>query len=78
MKLNHLDRITVDQGICHGKLCIRGMRWPAVVLLGELGAGMTYEEVLEDLPELEREDICAAINYALLDLSERKEIKMNS
>lgn len=67
--MNYLERITIDPEICHGKPCIRGMRWPVIVLLDLLGSGMTYEEVLEDHPELEMEDIYAAINYAVLNLS---------
>ena len=67
--MNHLDRITIDPQICHGKPCIRGMRWPVVVLLDLLGSGMSYNQILEDHPELEIEDIYAAINYALLNLS---------
>ena len=69
MSLNYLDRITIDPEICHGKPCIRGMRWPVVVLLDLLGSEMTYEEILADHPELEVEDIYAAINYAVLTLS---------
>lgn len=67
--MNYLDRITIDPNICHGKPCIRGMRWPVVVLLDLLGSKMTYDEILEDHPELEIEDIYAAINYAVLTLS---------
>lgn len=67
--MTYLDRITIDPNICHGKPCIRGMRWPVVVLLDLLGSKMTYEEILEDHPELEIEDIYAAINYAVLSLS---------
>lgn len=69
MSLKYLDRITIDPEICHGKPCLRGMRWPVVVLLDLLGSKMTYEEILEDRPELEKEDIYAAINYAVLTLS---------
>lgn len=67
--MNYVDRITVDPEICHGKPCIRGMRWPVVVLLDLLGSKMTYDEILEDHPELEIEDIYAALNYAVLLLS---------
>lgn len=69
MNLKYLERITIDPEICHGKPCIRGMRWPVVVLLDLLGSEMTYNEILEDHPELEIEDIYAAINYAVLSLS---------
>lgn len=64
--MNYLERITIDPEICHGKPCIRGIRWPVVVLLDLLGSGMSYDEILRDHPELEKEDIYAAINYAVL------------
>jgi uncharacterized protein (DUF433 family) len=69
MNLKYIERVTIDPDICHGKPCIRGMRWPVVVVLDLLGSEMTYEEILEDHPELEIEDIYAAINYAVLSLS---------
>jgi len=58
-----LKRITIDQEICHGKPCIRGMRWPVEVIIDMLGSGMTNEEILEDHPELEKEDILACLNF---------------
>lgn len=67
--MNYLDRITINPEICHGKPCIRGMRWPVVVILGLLEGGMNFEEILEDHPELEREDIYAALQYARLSVS---------
>ena len=67
--MKNLERITINPQICHGKPCIRGMRWPVVVLLDLLGSGMSYDEILEDHPELEKEDIYAAINYATLYLN---------
>ncbi|MGF1532114.1 MAG: DUF433 domain-containing protein [Bernardetiaceae bacterium] len=59
-----LNRITRDPNICHGKACIRGMRWPVEVILDMLSSGMTFEEVLEDHPELTREDLLASLAYA--------------
>jgi uncharacterized protein (DUF433 family) len=64
--MSHLERITINPEICHGKPCIRGMRWPVEIILDLLSSGMTTEEVLEDHPELEREDILASLNYAKL------------
>lgn len=64
-----IDRITIDPEICHGKPCIRNMRWPVEVIIDRLGSGMTYEEILEDHPELEKEDILACLNFAKLYLS---------
>ncbi|MPR32661.1 DUF433 domain-containing protein [Salmonirosea aquatica] len=62
--MNLLTRITIDPLICHGKPCIRGMRWPVEVILDMLGADMTFEEILEDHPELERDDILACLQFA--------------
>lgn len=67
--MNYLERITMDPEICHGKPCIRGMRWPVEVILDLLGSEMTIPEILEDHPELEKEDILAALNYARLLVS---------
>ena len=67
MKL--LDRITTNSQICHGKPCVRGMRWPVEVVIDMLGSGMRIEEMLEDHPELEKEDILACLQYAKLSLS---------
>lgn len=54
-----LERITLNPEICHGKPCVRGMRWPVEVILDLMGSGMTQEEILEDHPELEKEEILA-------------------
>ena len=61
--MNYLERISIDPKICHGKPCIRGMRWPAEVILDMLGSGMSSEEIMEDHPELEKEDILASLNF---------------
>jgi len=67
--MNYLERITVNPTICFGKPCIRGMRWPVTVILDMLGAEMTIPEILEDHPELEKQDILAALQYAKLTSS---------
>jgi uncharacterized protein (DUF433 family) len=67
--MNGIDRITIDPNICHGKPCIRGMRWPVEVLLDLIASEMSWDEILEDHPELEREDILACLNYAKLLVS---------
>lgn len=64
-----LKIITIDPETCHGKPCIRGMRWPVEIILDLLGSEMTIEEILEDHPELKKEDILAAITYAKLLVS---------
>ena len=65
----HLERITVNPEICHGKPCIRSMRWPVEVILDLLGSEMTIPEILEDHKELEKEDIFACLNYVKLLIS---------
>jgi uncharacterized protein (DUF433 family) len=57
-------RITIDPEICHGKPCIRGLRYPVEMILELLTAGMTREEILADYEDLEQEDILAALAYA--------------
>ncbi len=69
--MNQLGRITIDKDICHGKPCIRGMRWPVEGIIDMLGSGMSFEDILEDHPELEKEDIFACLNFAKLYLSGR-------
>lgn len=59
-----LERITFDPEVKGGKACIRGMRITVSLILNLLANGMTREEILEDYPYLEPEDIQAALNYA--------------
>ena len=59
-----LQRITIDWNICHGKPCIRGLRYPVEMILELLSSGMTTEEILEDYDDLERDDIFATLAYA--------------
>src|SRR6266571_4544603 len=56
---NLLSRITVDPNICHGKPCVRGLRYPVEFLLELLSGGMTLEQVLADYPDLEADDLRA-------------------
>jgi len=64
-----LTRITHDAGICQGKPCIRHMRWPVEVILDLVASGVTMEAIMADHPEVEREDILAALHYARLRVS---------
>jgi len=49
-----IDRITMDPAICHGKPCVRGLRYPVEVVLQWLAAGMTAQEILQDYPDSRR------------------------
>lgn len=59
-----LDRITMDPDICHGKPCVRGLRYPVDLILELLSSGMTHEEILADYNDLEPDDILAVLAYA--------------
>ncbi len=56
-----LARITIDQAICHGKPCIRGLRYPVETMLELLISGMTIDEILVDYEDLERDDLLAVL-----------------
>lgn len=60
-----INRITIDPSICHGKPTIRGLRYPVESMLELLASGMTIEELLEDYPDLEKEDFLACLQYAV-------------
>lgn len=62
--MSELHRITVDPKLCGGRPCIRGMRIRVKDILDLMAAGATREEILEDYPYLETEDITAAMEYA--------------
>ena len=59
-----LPRITVDPGICTGKACIRGLRFPVARLLRLRASGQSREDILASYPYLEPEDFDAALRYA--------------
>lgn len=61
---NLLERITVNPKQCGGRPCIRGMRIRVSDVLDLFAAGLSAEEILEDLPDLEMEDIRAVLTYA--------------
>ncbi|MPV49182.1 DUF433 domain-containing protein [Pseudactinotalea sp. HY158] len=71
--VSRLDRITVDPSICHGAPTIRGMRLRVHDVLELLASGMTYEEILTDYDELERDDILAVLEFAALDSAGRRQ-----
>ncbi|MFN6563289.1 MAG: DUF433 domain-containing protein [Nostoc sp. ChiSLP01] len=59
-----LQRITHNPDICHGKPCIRGLRYPVELILELLSSGITSEEILADYDDLESEDIFAVLLFA--------------
>ena len=71
--LKHLHRITRDPQLMEGIACIRGMRVTVGMIVGQIGADRTIENVLGDFPYLEREDVVEALQYAAW-LSQQREI----
>ncbi len=70
--MDHLDRITQQPDVMGGKACIRGMRVTVGMVVGQIGAGQSIDEVLVDYPYLEREDIFQALQYAAWRAEERE------
>ena len=64
MENDLLQRITLNPDICHGKPTIRNKRYPVELILDLLSAGMTHQEILDDYPALEDDDIRACLSYA--------------
>ena len=59
-----LNRITINPEICHGKPTIRNMRYPVELILDLLSSGMTHEEIIEDYPAIQDDDIRACLAFA--------------
>ncbi len=70
-----MNRITTHPDVCHGKPCIRGLRYPVETVLEWLASGMTVADILGDYPDLESEDIYAALSYAAR-LAQTKRIEL--
>lgn len=66
------ERVTVDPGRMRGLACIRDTRITVSAVLGQLAAGRTVEQVLEDYPHLVREDVLAALEWAAAAAQERE------
>lgn len=67
-----LDRITQQPGVMGGRACIRGMRVTVGMVVGQIGAGHSVDEVLADYPYLERDDVMQALRYAAWRAEERE------
>ena len=67
-----LDRITQQPEVMGGRACIRGLRVTVSMVVGQIGAGHSVEDVLADYPYLEREDIMQALRYAAWRAEERE------
>lgn len=70
--MNDFDRITQRPDIMGGKPCIRGMRVTVGMIVGQIGAGRSINEILADYPYLERNDVLQALRYAAWRAEERE------
>ena len=70
--MDSLDRITQQAGIMGGKACVRGMRVTVGMVVGQIGAGQSIDEVLAAYPYLERDDVLQALRYAAWRAEERE------
>lgn len=75
--MDRLDRITMRPDQMGGRPCIRDMRVTVGMIVGQIAAGQSFDELLDDYPYLEREDISQALRYAAWRAEER-EIKLAS
>jgi uncharacterized protein (DUF433 family) len=73
-----LERITSDPAVCHGQPTVRGLRYPVETLLELLSAGMSVEDVLADYPDLERDDILAALEFGALAAGRRRVVLLGA
>lgn len=70
--MRELERITQEPGVMGGKACIRGLRVTVSMVVGQVGAGHSIDEILTDYPYLEREDVMQALRYAAWRAEERE------
>jgi uncharacterized protein (DUF433 family) len=77
LNMRRLDRITQQPDVMGGKACLRGMRVTVGMVVGQIGAGHSIDEVLADYPYIEREDIMQALQYAAW-LAEEREVTINA
>ena len=69
------ERITVDPAVCHGQACIKGTRVMVSVVLDNLAAGLSTDEILHSYPSLKAEDVQAAMAYAA-DLARERTVRL--
>ena len=77
-RMSRLDRITADLAICHGQPTVRGLRYPVENLLELLASGMSIEEIMEDYPDLERDDLLAALEFGALASGQRRVVPLGA
>jgi uncharacterized protein (DUF433 family) len=76
--MSRLDRITSDPSLCHGQPTVRGLRYPVETLLELLASGMTIEEILEDYPDLECDELLAALGFGAVASGMRRVVPLGA
>ncbi len=76
--MTRLERISSDPEVCHGQPTVRGLRYTVENLLELLSAGMTIDEVLADYPDLERDDVLAALEFGALAAGRRRVVPLSA
>lgn len=76
--MSRLDRITSDPAICHGQPTVRGSRYTVESLLELLSAGMSIDELLADYPDLERDDVLAALEFGALTAGRQRVVPLGA
>ena len=76
--MSRLDRITSDPAICHGQPTVRGLRYTVESLLELLAAGMSIDELLADYPDLERDDVLAALEFGALTAGRQRVVPLGA
>jgi uncharacterized protein (DUF433 family) len=70
--MNDFTRITQNPAVMGGKPCIRGLRVTVGMIVGQIGAGQSIDQLLDDYPYLQREDVLEALRYAAWRAQERE------
>lgn len=76
--MSRLDRITSDPTICHGQPTVRRLRYTVESLLELLASGMTIDDILEDHPDLERDDLLAVLEFGALAAGQRRVVPLGA
>ena len=76
--VSRLDRITTDPEVCHGQPTVRGLRYTVESLLELLASGMSVDDVLADYPDLERDDLLAALEFGALTSGQRRVVPLGA
>ncbi|GEL24836.1 hypothetical protein PSU4_37900 [Pseudonocardia sulfidoxydans NBRC 16205] len=76
--MSRLDRITSSPEICHGQPTVRGLRYTVESLLELLSAGMSVDDLLEDYPDLERDDVLAALEFAAVSVGRQRVVPLGA